>query len=786
MGLKHDLLALLRERWQLPAAIAAIVLTSFAVTRLRPPERVVDFPVVQAKLEALLEGGEYVAAADAVTNLLAMKPELPLEQQAFLHDFICEVIYRQELLAERPSNRNAGVLVQHSEALAATRQGPTNARAALRLATAQEWLGELEAAEDSYRVVLDRNPDSDARRSALQALVRMLDGREEAEIERRGYLRALLTEDSVDDAYVWWALQHAIQEALDRGAPDEAARTLEEYGARFKQDHLRGYYDYLQALTLIESGRYLEAEPLLAANEQWLANGAGGDDAMDAAGYLPAMNEWLGARVELLDGRPQVAWQRFSETLGLAARGRLLGWCAIGQAEALAALQRDTTARFTLRGALARLDADPALHQVFSTRMRRLCEHLYEQRLESRALDEAIEYLRLGLELTRSSESAVRLDLLEKLGETNALAAAAESDPSRARVSHRAAGEAFEAAAPLAYAEDTRLGALLWSAAEEYDAAGRLEDVRRILNKYIEERSLDSRIPLAMLRLGDAYAADAYFEEAIKWYEKLGEEYGRLDESIIARYQLAQALLSLGGEENEAHASRELDQLLHAAAVDPSAPIYRDGMFLLADIHEQAGRYAEAIGLLEEFLRLYPDDPEAGAALFKLADSYRRSAYALRRAPDPPSAERRMAVENRFRKAAELFNGWLERAESAATPPASKLYQQMAILNRADCYYELNTPASLEEALAIYRQAAAQYQGEPAALSAQVQIANVFLRLGRVTEAARAVERARALLSSIPDQAFAQSPETADRSYWDRYLATVASSHLFKDVFAAP
>ncbi|MCA9244074.1 MAG: hypothetical protein KDA32_08980, partial [Phycisphaerales bacterium] len=771
----------------LPAAIVAVLTTAVAVMQLRPPERQVDFPVVQAKLQRLMDSEAYVDAADAATNLLAMKPPLPEDQQAALHDLIAEVVYRQEMRAEKPSRRNAEVLVAHSEQLAATRQGPSSARAALRLAAAQEWLGRLESAEDNYRVVLDRQPGAEDRRTALQALVRLLEGREEAEIERRGYLRALLTEPSVDDAYVWWALQHAVQEALDRDAPEEAAQTLEEFGSRFKQDQLRGYYDYLRALTLIESGRYLEAEPLLASNMEWLAAGARGDDAMDAAGYLPAMNEWLAARVELLDGRPQTALLRFTDTLNLAAQGPLMGWCSIGQAEALAALERDGTARTTLREALARLDYDPALRQVFSTRMRRVCEALFSDRLQARRLSEAIAYVELALELTRESDTSTRLALLERLGETNALAASMEPDVDQARALHLAAGRAFEAAAPLAYDQDTRLGALLWSAAEEYDAAGQLDAVRRILTRYVDERSLDPRIPLAMLRLGEAYAADAYFEDAILWYERLDQEFGRLDEAIMGRYEMAQALLSLGGDENETRAVQQLDHLLHASAVDPSAPIYRDGMLLLADIHEQAGRYADAIGLLEEFLRLYAGDPEAAGALFKLADSYRRSAYALRSAPEAPTPERRTAIDERFHRAADLFQTWLERSSVGGAPtPSIELYQRLALLNRGDCFFELNTAASLEEALAIYRQAAAQYQGEPAALSAQVQIANVFLRLGRVTEAARAVERARALLSTIPDQAFAQNPESADRTYWDRYLATVASSHLFKDVFAAP
>ena len=102
-----------------------------------------------------------------------------------------------------------------------------------------------------------------------------------------------------------------------------------------------------------------------------------------------------------------------------------------------------------------------------------------------------------------------------------------------------------------------------------------------------------------------------------------------------------------------------------------------------------------------------------------------------------------------------------------------------------DCLYELNEPPTLGEALAVYRETAARYQGDPTALTAQVQIANIHLRQGRLTEAARAIERAHWLLGSIPDKAFVAYGGYMDRLGWDEYLRAVRTSTLFREVFGA-
>jgi tetratricopeptide (TPR) repeat protein len=209
----------------------------------------------------------------------------------------------------------------------------------------------------------------------------------------------------------------------------------------------------------------------------------------------------------------------------------------------------------------------------------------------------------------------------------------------------------------------------------------------------------------------------------------------------------------------------------------------------LCELLYHQGRYGEAISRLEDFLNLYPQDPERVRSRFMLADAYRRSANALRREPPAGTSAKAAEVEarERLRTAADLFDALLREADNAEVKEheALEVYTRLALFYRGDCLFDLNEPDTLQAALATYRNAAARYAGRPAALTAHVQIANIHLRQGDVVEAARAIEKARWLLRSIPDEAFVRAA-AGDRKDWEEYLSVVSSSSLFREVFAGP
>ncbi len=793
----RDWLALLSDRWQIPAALVAVLSVAYALHRLRPVEKHVPFESLVADCIALRDAGAYYLAADAVANLLESRDLTP-RQQATLHNLLAEIIYRQEALRPVPIRANVLKLLEHHERAIELGHRATAADM-LRYARAHEWLGRGRKAYAAYREVLQRNPSSDERRAALQALVRLLEGRPEQRDERRRYIEALLAEEGVSTPYLWWALQQAIGEAIQRGQVQRAAELLEQFGGRFKRDDLRGYYEYLWAWVDLARGRIDEAAPRVDWVDQWLADHPRIDSRLDEAGYLPALNRWLRGRIHLADGRPQQALETFASALGLQSHGEMFVRATIGQIEALAALERHDRAIEVLDQAVQQLERHPALLASSRPRLRQLLLKIYRHRHERADYPTAVRYLTKALELTPQDERPAYYTLVERLAIENEQAAAAEHDPARAARYHAAAGRYYERAVPGARDAEHE-AALLWSAAEQYDAAGRLDDLRRVLKVFVDRRSIDPRLPRALLQLGRSYAAEGRFDEAAKWYRVLIERFGMLEEASRARLLTAEGLIAVGG--HDAEAERMLVSLLEDERIAPQALVYRDALLALCNLLYDQGRYNEAISRIEEFLDLYPDDPERLLVQFLRADAYRHSAYALRAGKlgaGAPEARRLAEARRRLREAARAYGAFLAAlpnrndATDANPKPAMQagpattrelaVYARLALMYRGDCLFELNSPESLAEALAVYRQVVATYQNEPAALVAQIQIANIHLRHGRITEAARAVERARWLLETIPDQAFHALPAGQTRAEWDRYLQAVMRSPLLSGVF---
>ena len=806
----YEWVALLADRWQIPAALLAVLCVAYTLHRLRPVKKQVPFESLLADCIALRDAGAYYLAADAVANLLE-KHELTRLERATLHNLLADIIYRQEALRPVPIRTNVEKLLEHHQRAIELGHRATAADV-LRFARAQEWLGRGRKAYAAYREVLQRDPSSDQRRAALQALVRLLEGRPEQRDERRQYIEALLAEEGVSTPYLWWALQQAIGEALQRGQSQRAAKLLEQHGGRFRRDDLRGYYEYLWAWVDLARGRIDQAAPRVDWVDQWLADHPRIDARLDQAGYLPALNRWLRGRIHLADGRPQQALETFIRTLGLQSHGEIFVRATIGRIEALAALERHDRAIAVLDEAVRRLERDPALLASARPRLRQLLLRIYRERHERQDYPSAVRYLAKALELTPKDEKLAYYTLIERLAIENEQAAADTHDPEQAARYHAAAGRYYEQALPGARDAEHE-AALLWSAAQQYDAAGRLEDLRRVLKTFVERRSVDPRLPRALLQLGRSYAAEGKFDEAAGWYRQLIERFPMLEEASRARLLTAEGLIASGG--HDAEAEKMLVDLLEDERIAPQALVYRDALLALCNLLYDQGRYSEAISRIEEFLDLYPDDPERLLVQFLRADAYRHSAYGLRDGTigrDAPRPRRLAEARRRFREAARAYAAFLaalppvvrsgpagpgddpfapasapsdELPEPAGTltPEELRFYPRLALMYRGDCLFELNTPESLAEALAVYRQVVATYQNEPAALVAQIQIANIRLRQGRMTEAARAVERARWLLETIPDQAFGSLPGLDTRADWDRYLKAVMRSPLLSGVF---
>ncbi len=388
----------------------------------------------------------------------------------------------------------------------------------------------------------------------------------------------------------------------------------------------------------------------------------------------------------------------------------------------------------------------------------------------------------MALEYAPRNEPIAREEILESLGKTYA-GAALQASGSRAAAAelHVKAAQRLEEAAKLAVDEDERRRELLWTSASEYDEAGVTAGASRMFTLFIDQARRDQRRPQAMLRLGQAIAAEGRFKDSVAWFNRLVQEYPILPESYRARLLIADAMIAQGEEQFPA-AEALLVELLERGEVDPTAPAFREALFTLGDLLYQQRRFTEAIRRIGDYLELYPQDTERSRLRFLLADCYRQSAFQLRDSANP-TAESREESHKRFERAVAIFQDFLEEIGDDPAEPDMATLQRLALFARADCLFEINTPDTLTEALASYRAATARYQTSPTALSAQVQIANIYLRLGKLTEAARAVEHARWLLGGIPDGAFVGQPQS--RTDWDRQFAALAGSPLLRDVFAA-
>ncbi len=813
----REIAKLLAGRWEAPAVIGAVAVTSAVLLTLRPSPSAVQFPSAMADIRTLLEAGEFHQATDAAANLLEISPPLPAEQRAALHQLLAAETYKRELERSIPNEQNAGMILGHVEE--ALKLGlPPTAEMELQRATAYEWLGRRNEALDGYRAVLVTDPTPEQTRIARKALVHLLVDRPQDSAERRAALLGLLEDPGTSSSYLWWALQLALREALDQNDTIRAADLLNRYAEPLKRSDLKGYYDYLCAWVHLAEGKVAEAEPLVRWVEQWLGQNRIPDE-MSEKGYLPAMNRALLGQIHLAEDRPQEALAAFEEAARLRAGIPLYVAVTVGRGQALQRLERDAAALDMYRQAIAQagwpvdgIEPDaPGItpspdHLVGPAGLRRWREALIElgeTRREQERYADAIGYLSLALQLVPDKEPEAQLAIIEPLADLHVRVAeaAAAAGPHRApsidreadtsaeiiRRRHQDAARLYERAAGLTVLDERRFATMLWSAGEHFDLAGMLAEAQRTLRRFVEGRSFDPRYPEALLRLGQTLEAQGRFNEAIDWYRRVIAEYPSLREAARARFLMAGCYVALG-DAHHPQAEETLLNLLQDDTIGPESNVFRDALHELCDLLYYHERQSEAISRLEDMLSYYPNDADRFRTRFMLADSYRKSAMRLRDNP-PAGADadvsRRMS-RDRLRRAADLFEQLLndarERGEMSA---ADKLYERLAMLYLGDCLLELNEPETLEAAERAYRLAAARYAREPAALTAQVQLSNVYLRRGMLTEAARALEHGRWLLDSISDESFEAYDDGTDRSYWQGFLTKLTASHLFNDVFEA-
>ncbi|MBL8880215.1 MAG: hypothetical protein JNG88_13940 [Phycisphaerales bacterium] len=783
-------------RWQSPLALAAVFAFAATLYNLIPPSRSLDFDSLLADIRVMIDRGAYVDAADSCANLLEVSPPVSIEQQGTLHELLAEIIYVQQEPLKRRSVSNLSKVIEHqaqADALGLQRSAP----AGMRLAKTHEWLRNQPAALDAYRRVATDSAESGQNRDAMQAIVRLLEGVDGAAEERNYWLDRLLEDDSIRPEYAAWALHSRVSDTLAAGDVVGAANLLDQYGGRVRSSDLRGYYEYLAALIAVAVGRDEQAQASVAWIDEWLKSNTRSENRSESIGHLPTLNEVLRGQLALRAGAKEEALTAFERGLVVMGADQIVREsdssvfvdAAIGRGLTLGLLGRSDEALVALLSTLEKSERYFSNPLPTVARVRRTLAELFEFAYAAKDYDAALAYLDRAAALfphaspaNAQQQNVQQADMLETLGTVSAEAASTGKTVSVDR-RRRDSGVYYESAAARVVTDETRYANLLWSAAEQFDLAGLRADSRRALLKFLDGRSFDTRTSKALLKLGELAQADGDLLAAMDWYRQVAERFPKLDDAGQARLRAAECATALGGD-HLVVAERLLSGLLTDDAISPVARVYRDALLALADFDYDQERFSESISRLEAFLSLYPTDDELWRARFQLADAYRRSGLAMRDAMKDRAIGDQQEWRERLRTAAARYDDFLNSLPTDPQHPARD-YERLSLFFRGDCMFELNEPASLQEALATYRQIASRAEGDPDALTAQVQIANIYLRMGRATEAARAIERARWLLRSISDQAIAASGFGQSRREWDQYLAAIAASPLFRDVLTA-
>lgn len=757
---------LLADRWQVPVALLALVATATAIWRLTPAAPHFEPAAVLADADVRLQAGDREGAAAALSNLLK-QPDLKPAEQAQIHQRLAEVIYDAEAQQTRHNRDNVIQILEHLQQ-AQAHGGESTAATLLKDAQARLWLGDRQGAATGLRALREMILPPDERRRAVQALAELLADDPAARDERRGLLQELLDDPANPPEYAWWALRHEVNDALRAGddGPSVADKLLEQYGGRFETDELRGYYEYLKALVLLSSHRTAEAEPAARWVLDWERAQGLRLAPFEHYGDLRGLARVLLGRVRLAQGAATDAEEIFSAVLAAYRQEDLRQAATLGLAEALTDLSRTSDAVAACHQLVQELEGAPEFEHTTRRAIVALLSRLAGRSQQRGDDTDTLQLLTAAADLAPAEDAETRLDLQERRGMFAHEAQRRAADARLRRALARQAGAAFERAAQLAGADARRQADLRWAAGQEYAAAHDPLALRRVLLAFLPGHEAHPQTPQALLLLADAARELGQPSEALRWYQRLMNEFPQLAYATTARLASAELQQALGPE-HFAAAEAELTDLLTSGRVSPDAQVFSAALLTLSELYYEQQRYGDAIGRLMDYVALYGNADDTYPR-YLLAAAYWRSGMRLLAAAGTDEQTR---GRERVAEAARRF-GELRTTLDPGSGPEARTYLQLAELNQADCLLELKTPAALHDALDIYRDVAARHENEPVALTAQVRIALAHLRQGEDLEADRALERAAWLLRRMDDAAFAEAGGP-DRAQWQRYLELV-------------
>lgn len=374
------------------------------------------------------------------------------------------------------------------------------------------------------------------------------------------------------------------------------------------------------------------------------------------------------------------------------------------------------------------------------------------------------------------------------------------------RLRWRHSGEAFSR-----FAETVRASARypdeLWVSAEHYYRGGDLDHALAQFTRFINTRPTKG-LALALVRRGRVLLDLDRVDEAREHFERVVErhpsdpaafearyligichrEQDRLDQAEqVWREILTSDVLRPGtsdrpGAREWAWALLDLGRLLYdrgESAVSrerPSAETASTVADVSPELQKAFDRWDESARRLDEFLRRYPDDPQALEARYLLAKVQQRRA-------DLPRRKLQTVETDNARQE-------LQRSRRELLRDAAAHYQRLQrellrrdgedrldVLGRnmlRECHFEIaHTFFDLEQyqdAILAYSTAANKFPEDPRVLLAYVQMSNCYDLLGKADEARSMLEQARVIISQLDASVFEARTTNMNRQEWSDWL----------------
>jgi len=778
-----------RDAWQVPSLLvgAGMLMLGVAYSIASSPDPDMSPRLMQAN--RLIENEEYQRAIELLNTEVypwVDKPEVPVSNKVEYHLAKARSIYRGQKKLKLDDDRNHVSVIR--EYLEAERLGgglsPQDLASLANTYIARE---QTDLAIQRAREI----PESQRflRDTVQKRLIESMLDRVVPETDKAMDLLAdMLIDPNIDIKDRVWALETQGNIRLSQGFADETITRILRAMPRLE----RAGADGRSRLHLILSKAYSKLGAMKQASEQVetaLSMSAPGDPQYPEILLVQGM-------VEDARGNTAVARDLFDEIVSRYASSSAYPMALLGLGETEAGLDQPELSFEAYTTLIEQYDSFGI--ESFPSR-KRVLDSLLSRASDSLAAgvpDDSIHYATMADQLYRGQEIPTGVLSALAMGHQ----AAAESllgkpieevrsllglDPSTraetqrhlisAATNYRMHAERHVVSNLPTYADS------LWRSADLFDRAGDQPEAIQAFKTYAESMPSDPRHAEALFRLAESLRALGDFKAAADVYKGLieardggqGADIGPFADA--SHVPLAQAYLYDEDLSNDAEAEKLLVTSLDGTTGSTQTGLFRDALLELAGLYDRTDRPERAIERYDEFAARYPDDPDAGTVLFKLADAHRRLSDLIEDSLSEvmPAAERNRRLASITKHRHQAIEWYTKSIEVLGSKPESQLglFESIALRNAyfylGDCAFDLG---EYDNAIAYYDRARDRYVTDPASLVAMVQIVNAYVETGQYGRARTANERARRFYETISDEVWDDPNLPMDRKDWERWL----------------